>query len=137
MTTDNGLKKPAIIIYRPPIIQNEYKRRSVLTTKNADVAQTSVGVTYLRFMNCVGKTGNVLYMFTTNKFEHGKTKTQHLHFIVWSKPNADLYETRSCRHQTMKYTICDLFCVRKYASGEHIHFVSDLCLKTYFSHLAL
>ena len=52
-------------------IMNANKRRSVLTAQNADVAQTSMGVTYLRFMKCVN-IGSELYMFTTDTFEHGQ-----------------------------------------------------------------
>ena len=34
-------------------IRNDYKRKPVLTTQNTDVAQTSVGVAYLSFIECV------------------------------------------------------------------------------------
>ena len=51
------------------LIIDAYKHRSVLNAQDADVAPTSVGVTYFRFMKCV-KTINVLYMCTTNTFAH-------------------------------------------------------------------
>ena len=35
------------------LVINAYKRRSALTAQNADVAPTTVGVTYLRFMKNV------------------------------------------------------------------------------------
>ena len=50
-------------------IRNTDQRRSVLTAQNVDVAQTSVGVTYFRFMECVN-TDNVIYMCTTDTFAH-------------------------------------------------------------------
>ena len=66
-------------------IKNAYKRRSVLIAQNADVARTSVGVTYLSFMKCV-KIRNVLYMLTTEPFVHGKqTSTFACHCLVMGK----------------------------------------------------
>ena len=53
-----------------PFIRNANKRRLVLSAQNADVAQTSVGVTYssIKLM----KTRNVLYMLTTDTFARGQ-----------------------------------------------------------------
>ena len=39
-------------------------------------------------------------------------------------------------HQTMKYNICDLFGVSKYASRDSINNVYVCCYNTYSSHLA-
>ena len=55
----NGKKNPNI---------NVYKLQSVLTLQNADVAETSVGVTYLRFMHHI-------HLRMANK-------PQHVHVIV-------------------------------------------------------
>ena len=40
-------------------------------------------------------------------------------------------------YQTTKYRICGFLGVREYASGGRINNFSDLCIETYFSHLAL
>ena len=63
------------------LIRDAYKLSLVLTAQHAGVAQTSVGVAYYRCTKCV-KHKHVLYIFTTDTFEHYQ-KPQHLHVIVW------------------------------------------------------
>ena len=62
-------------------IAHAYKRRSVLSAQNADVAQTLVGVTYLRSKKMCKQT-HVLYRFTTDTFVHGKQKEQNALYCV-------------------------------------------------------
>ena len=57
---------PAVAI--ASLIINAYKRPSVLTAQNADVAQTTMGKTNVRFMTNMKIQTHVL---TTNKSAHG------------------------------------------------------------------
>ena len=54
-------------------MMNAYKRRSVLTAHNADVAPPTVGITYLRFMknvktNTIGNTDTIAHSKDTLTF---------------------------------------------------------------------
>ena len=51
------------------VISKAYDSQPILITKNADVALTIVGVTYLSFANLLQIT-HVLYTFTTASFAH-------------------------------------------------------------------
>ena len=61
--------KPAVAI--ASLIINAYKRRSVLTAQDADVALTTVGVAYLRFKKHVKSDTCALYPHHST-FAHGK-----------------------------------------------------------------
>ena len=56
--------------------------QNVVTVRDTNVSQTTVGVTYLNVMEFI-KNAIVLYTFTTDNVVHARTKTQHLHVIVW------------------------------------------------------
>ena len=60
------------------MIINAYKRRSVLIAQNADVAQASGGVTYLRFMKSDNTHTNV-FMLTADTFVHGEETSIDAH----------------------------------------------------------
>ena len=49
------------------LIINAYKRRSVLIAQNADVASTTVGVTYLRSMKHVFKTNDTCALYARRR----------------------------------------------------------------------
>ena len=59
---------PAVAI--PSLVINAYKHRSVLTAQDADVAQTTVDVTYVRFTENIKTQTHVLNMLTTDTLEH-------------------------------------------------------------------
>ena len=117
-------------------VQKCQKHPMVLTAQNASVAQTYVGVTYLSFMKSM-------------KTQNGALCVHRRHICAWPKHlnicislfgggqtlTFEKYEPG--RYQTMKYIICDVLGVRKYASGGRINNFSELCLKAPFSHLAL
>ena len=72
---------------------NAYKRRSVLTAQNADVAQTTVGVTYLRSMKNVKTETRALYVY-------------HRLICAWQQ-NLILCMSLFCRGQTLTLMECD------------------------------
>ena len=85
--------------------QNGYKLKSALITQNTDLTQTMVGVTYLRFMECV-KTSHMLYASTTSTFVHGlKINICILLFGSGQKLTFKKYDPG--HPQTMEYRICD------------------------------
>ena len=84
-----------------------------MIAQNAGVAQTSVGVTYLNFMKCV-KHGDMLYMCTTDCI----TKNINICISLGGQGQTlTLNKYDLGHHQTMTYRICDVFGVRKHASG--------------------
>ena len=76
--------KPAVAIAMSII--NAYKRRAVLIAQNANVAPTTVGVTYLRFMKMRNPT-HVLRILTKDTFGMAE-KPPYSQVIVPSKPNS-------------------------------------------------
>ena len=62
---------------------------------------------------------------------------QHLHFIVWWWPNTYFWEIRPWPLPSNAIQNIWFLRVRKHVSGGRINTCSDLCLKPYFSHLAL
>ena len=81
----------------------------------------------------VWKHRNVLYMLTSDTFAHDQnTSTFAFHCLVGAKQllliNTILAPTKQWNTE---------YAMRKYASGNRIYNFSDLCLKTYCSHIAL
>ena len=110
------------------VIRNAYKLWLVLTARNAGVALTFVGVTYLRFMKSMKTHNCALSMVTTGTFAHCQnTSTFAFHCLVGGQTlTFEKYDPGP--HQTMKYIICDGLGVRKYASGERINNLSHIAL---------
>ena len=71
------------------LIINARKHRAVLTAHNADVAPTTVGVTYLRFMKNVKADTCVLY-------------AHHRHICAWPK-RLMIHKSLFCRSQTLNF----------------------------------
>ena len=106
------------------VFRNAYKLSLVLTAQNTSVAQTSVGVLYLSFMKTMKTHKCGLYV-------------HHRHICAWPKHlnicislfgdgqtlTFEKYDPGP--YQTMKYRICDVLGVRKYASGESINNFSE------------
>ena len=124
---------PAVAI--TSLIIYVYKHRSVLTAQHADVAPTTVGDAYLRFMQKVNTDTCALY-------------ADHRHICAWPKHH-NSHKSLFCRSQTLNFVECDpgphkttkyiiwvLLVVRKCASGHCINDFSDI-MKTHFSHIAL
>ena len=106
------------------LIGNAYKLSLVLTSKNAGVAQTYVGVTYLSFMENMKTHRCALYVHHKTFAHCQNTSTFACHCLVKAKtPTVDKYDPGP--HQTMKYRICDVLGVRKCASGERINNFSE------------
>ena len=82
---------------------NTYKLPSILPAQHADLAQTSVGITFLRFMKCVKKTWNVLYINTTDTFAPGQNNPGFAFHCLGKKHAHKKYDPGL--HQTMKYRI--------------------------------
>ena len=102
------------------LIINAYKRWSVLIAQNADVAPTTVGVTYLRVFKKVETDTCALY-------------AHHRHICAWQQ-NLMIHKSLFYRgqilnfvesdpglHKTTKYRIWDLSGVRKCNSGDGIN----------------
>ena len=70
---------PAVAV--ASFIIHAYKRRSVLTAQNADAAQTTVGVTYLRSMENV-QTKTCALCVHHSQICAWQQQHQHLHCIV-------------------------------------------------------
>ena len=75
------------------LVINAYKRRAVLTAQNADVAPTTVDVTYLRFMKSVNTDPCALY-------------THHRQICAWQK-NLIIHRSLFWRGQTLNFMECD------------------------------
>ena len=130
-------KHPAMAI--PSLIINDHKHRSILTAQNADVALTTVGVTYLWFMKNAKAYTCALY-------------AQHRHICALQNKNV-IHKSLFCRdqtlnfvecdpgpHKTMKYKIWVLSVVRKCASGDCINDLAVLFKQkthTLFTHCTL
>ena len=115
---------------------NAYTRRSVLTALNADVAPTTVGVTYLRFMENVN-------IYTCPLCIH------HKHICACNKTPI-IHKSLFCRGQTRNFVECDpgpqktlkcriwvLTVVRKCDPGKCINSFCAFHTKTSCSHIAL
>ena len=83
-------QNPAVAI--ASLIIHAYKRQLVLTAKNADVAPTTVGVTYLRFMTNVKHDTCGLY-------------AHHRHIRAWQQ-NPTIHKSLFCRGQTLNFVEC-------------------------------
>ena len=101
------------------VFRNPYKIKLVLTARNAGVAQTSLGVTYLSLMKSMKTHTCALYV-------------HHRHICAWPKQltfcislfgesqtlTFEKYDPSP--QQTTKYWICGVLGVHEYASGENI-----------------
>ena len=75
-------------------IINAYKRRAVLIAQNSDVAPTTVGVAYLRFMKNARKSNTcALYI--------------HYRHIYACNKNLVIHKLLFCRSQTRNFVECD------------------------------
>ena len=83
---------PAVAISALIIIT--YKRRSVPTAQNADVAQTTVSATYLGSME-MSKQKHMCFKCTPQKQLRNAETPHYLHVIVLSRPNAYFCGMRS------------------------------------------
>ena len=102
------------------LIINAYNRPSALTAQNADVAPTTLGVAYLRFMKMSKTDTCALYL-------------HHKHICAWQK-NLIFHKSLVCRGQTLNLVECDpgpqvqnlsvVFVVRKCGSGDGLNEVS-------------
>ena len=94
------------------LIINAYKRLSVLTPQNADVAQTTVGVNTCDQRKC----GNRRMCFICSPQTHLciAKKPRDLHIIVLSKPNAYFCGMRSWPSQNNEIQNLHFWVVRKY-----------------------
>ena len=104
--------------------------------QNTSVAQTSVGVLYLSFMKTMKTHKCGLYVH----HRHICAWPKHLNICISLFGEGQTLTFAKCdpgSYQTMKYRICDVLGMRKYASGECINNLSDLCLKHNFSHHTL
>ena len=105
-----------------PII-DAYICRSILTAQTSDVAQTLVGVTYLRFIRCVKNVQNNALCVHQR---HICALQQKLSICISPFGYGHTFtftQYDPAPHQKLKHRICDLLGVRKYASRQRIdHF---------------
>ena len=109
---------PAVAI--ASLIIHAYERRSVLFAQNADVAQTTVGVAYSRFMKHVETDTCVLYPHHRHICALQENLIIHTPLFCQSQ-TLNLVECDPGPHTTTKCSILVLFVVRKGVSGNGIH----------------